>query len=88
VSISPSNEDIYWKIQSSENPRRVTENPVKVIDVQSSIGSESPSMPIKVIVSPSKKFQPTSLPSVQQPFKNSPQSFVPQQQNTEMVIIN
>lgn len=89
MSILPSNEDIYSKIQSSENPRRVTaENPVKVIDVQSSIGSESPSMPIKVIVSPSKKFQPTSLPSVQQPFKNPPQSFVPQQQNTEMVIIN
>lgn len=88
MSISPSNEDIYSKIQSSENSQRVTENPVKVIDVQSSIGSESPSMPIKVIVSPSKKFQPTSLPSVQQSFKNSPPSFVSQQQNTEMVIIN
>jgi len=87
VSISPSNEEIYAKIQSSENPRRVTENPVKNMDV-SSIGSESPSMPIKVIVSPSKKFQPTSLPSVQQSFKNPPQTFVPQQQSTEMVILN
>lgn len=35
--------------------------------------SESPSMPIKIIVSPSKKFQPSLTPSAQQPF-------VPQQQ--------
>jgi len=54
-----------------------------MIDVPS-ISSESPSMPIKVIVSPSKKFQPTSLPAVQT-FKNPAQPFVSQQQNSEMV---
>jgi len=78
---------MYAKMQASENPRRIPENPVKTIDV-SSIGSESPSMPIKVIVSPSKKCQQTSLPAIQQSFKNLPQPFVSQQQNTEMVILN
>jgi len=85
VSVSPSNEEIYAKIQSSENSRRITENSVKMVDV-SSISSESPSMPIKVIVSPSKKFQPTPLPAVQK-LKNPAQPFVSQQQNQEMVIL-
>jgi len=86
VNVSPSNEEIYANIQTSENSRRITENSVKMIDV-SSISSESPSMPIKVIVSPSKKFQPTLLPAVQS-LKNSAQPFVSQQQNSEMVILN
>lgn len=86
MSVSPSNEEIYAKIQSSENSRRLTENSVKMVDV-SSISSESPSMPIKVIVSPSKKFQPTSLPAVHS-FKNPTQPFVSQQHNAEMVILN
>lgn len=86
MSVSPSNEEIYAKIQSSENSRRTTENSVKMIDVSSN-SLESPSMPIKVIVSPSKKFQPTSLPAVQL-LKNPAQPFVSQQQNSEMVIFD
>jgi len=81
VSISPSSEEIYAKIQPSENSRRITENPVKMSDA-SSISNESPSMPIKVIVSPSKKS--TSLPAGPM-FKNHTQPFV-SQQNSEMVI--
>lgn len=87
MSVSPSTEEIYAKIQSSENSRRITENSVKMVDV-SSVSSESPSMPIKVIVSPSKKFQPTSLPAVQLFNKNPSQPFVSQQHNSDMVIIN
>lgn len=84
VSVSPSNEELYAKIQAlSENPRRLADAPVKV-DVPQTISLESPSMPIKVIVSPSKKFQPPSIPAVQQ-FKN-PQLFVSQQQQAQMVI--
>lgn len=82
MSVSSSNEEIYTKIQPSENSRRITENPVKMSDA-SSISAESPSMPIKVIVSPSKKS--TSLPAGQM-FKNPAQPFVSPQQNSEMVI--
>lgn len=81
----PSNEELNAKkIQVlPENSRRVTEDSVKV-DVPA-INLESPSVPIKVIMSP-KKFHPASqlLPAVQQPFKN-PQSFVSLQQQTQMV---
>lgn len=84
VSVSPSNEELYAKIQAlSENPRRISDDPVKV-DVPT-VSLESPSMPIKVIVSPSKKFQSTSIPAAQQQFKN-PQLFVSQQQQAQMVI--
>lgn len=82
MNVSPSNEEIQATNQAfHENPRRITENTVKTIDV-SATSSDSPSMPIKIIVSPSKKFQPTTLPAVQQSIKNPPQ------QNTEMVILN
>jgi len=85
MSISPSNEEMYAKLHAlSDNPRRITENPVKVAPVFS---MESPSMPIKVIVSPSKKNQPSSVPATHQSLKNPPQSFVSQQlQHTKMVI--
>jgi len=55
------------------------------MSVASSIISEAPSMPIKVIVSPSKKS--TSLPAGHM-FKNPAQPFVSQQQNSEMVILD
>lgn len=53
------------------------------MDVQA-INSGSPTMPIKIIASPSKKFQQTSATSVQQQFK-TPQTFVTHQ-HSQMVI--
>lgn len=68
------------KIQAlPENTRRNAEDSNKIINIPT-ISSESPSMPTKVIASPSKKFQSTPIPAVQQPSKN------PQPHHTQMVI--
>lgn len=55
----------------------MTENPMKNVDIPVT-NSESSLVPIKVIVSSSKKFQPNSTASAQQPFVS--------QQQTQMVI--
>jgi len=83
VHVSPSNEELYAKIQAlSEKPRQIAEDPMKKVDVPSN-STDSLSMPIKVIVSPSKK---SSLSNIQQTSKNPPQPFVSQQQHTQLVI--
>lgn len=84
MGVSPLNEELGGKVQAfSEYPPQKNDDPVKVVDVPN---SDSPSMPIKIIVSPSKKFHSTSVPAVQLPSKNSPQPFVSQQSHTQMVI--
>lgn len=83
MDTSPSNEELYSKVQTlSDGSRRIPECPVKTVEV-SHLNSESLSMPNKTIISPSKKIQ--SKP-IQQSFKNSQQPYTSQQQNTQMVI--
>lgn len=81
VNVPSLNEELSEKIQASENTRRTNEDSMKITDVPI-VSSDSSAMPIKLRVSPSKKFQ--STPVVQQSFKN-PQPFV-SQQHTQMVI--
>lgn len=87
MSVSPSNDELYAKIQAlSENHRKVPEDSLRPTDLPA-INSESPTMPIKIIVSSSKKLQPTTPAAVQQQsFKTPPQPFVTQQQHSQMVI--
>lgn len=85
VNVTPPNEELNSKnLTFNENTQKPTENPAKTTEVLPT-HSESPSIPIKVIVSPSKKFQSSSS-SVQPQFKNITQPFAtPMQQPTQMV---
>lgn len=85
MTTSPSNEEVYTKIQVlPDGSHKTAEIATKMVEVPT-INSELPSMPVKIIGSP-KKFQPTSILQVQQPFKNSQQPFVSQQQHSQMVM--
>ncbi|VVC32299.1 RNA polymerase II-binding domain,ENTH/VHS,Subunit of cleavage factor IA Pcf11,CID [Cinara cedri] len=88
TSVPPPNDELHAKIQAlSENPRKVPEDPLRSTD-GAAINSESPTMQTKILVSPSKKFQSTSVATIQQPFKPPPQSFVSQQHHSQMVASN
>lgn len=64
----------------------MTENLAKISEVPTT-KSDSPSMPIKVIVSPSKKFQSAPVSTVQPSLKNLTQPFVTQHQPPTLMVI-
>lgn len=81
MNVPSLNEELSAKIQASEKTRRTIEDSFKATDVPV-INPETSSVPVKIIP-PSTKFQP--VPAVQPPFKNH-QTFVSQQQHTQMVV--